>query len=104
MEPPMAKEPEQGLGCMLAIVCLGTLGVFPFLFGSMSQNLMYVIVLYNLLGWGIWDLLCIYVIRTVEVCWYVYNYFMDSVAIHPFDPHEFSQMIYSNKRCIIILK
>ena len=39
MEPPTAKEPEQGLGCMLAIVYLGNLGVFLFLFGSVSQNL-----------------------------------------------------------------
>ena len=39
MEPPTAKEPEQGLRYVLANVFLGSLGVFPFLFGSMSQNL-----------------------------------------------------------------
>ena len=52
MEPPMAKEPEQGLGCMLAIVCLGILGVFPFLFGSMSQNLFVCYCSIQIIGMG----------------------------------------------------
>ena len=42
---------------------------------------MNVIVLHNLLRWGIWDLLCKYVIRTADACWYVYKYFMVSVGI-----------------------